>query len=60
METLPPTCSLAQAGRGSADTMCVTSSFVLVRAFAMPPPDAKLPLRWAKAADSTADTYAAE
>jgi len=31
-----PTCSLAQAGCGSSDTVYVTSSFALVRAFAIP------------------------
>ena len=45
--------SLAQAGCGSSDTVCGTSSFALVRAFAMPPPDAKLPLRCAPAGDTT-------
>jgi len=34
--------SLAQAGRDSYDTVCVTASFALVRAFVIPPPAAKL------------------
>ena len=42
-------------GVGSYDTVCVTSSFALVRAFAMPPPVAKLPLRWLQCAYSVVE-----
>ena len=49
----PTTGSLAQAGRDSYDTVCVTASFGSRPCFCESPPDAKLLKRWAQFLETT-------